>query len=49
MKAEQNKEVLNLLKEARKIIRASSLRNLYKDWDIRAAEAIKKVEERVLK
>ena len=30
-----------LLKEARKIIRASSSRNLVKDWEARATEALK--------
>lgn len=33
--------LFDLLKEARKIIRASSSRNLAKDWDERATAAIK--------
>lgn len=33
-------DLLGLLKEARKIIRASSSRNLVKDWDARATSAI---------
>jgi hypothetical protein len=33
-------DLLGLLKEARKIIRASSSRNLVKDWDGRATQAI---------
>ena len=33
-------ELIVLLKEARKIIRASSSRNLVKDWDERATKAI---------
>ena len=33
--------LFDLLKEARKIIRASSSRNLVKDWDERATAAIK--------
>ena len=35
-----------LLKEARKIIRASSSRNLVKDWDERATAAIKQGERK---
>ena len=38
--ASDNKDLLFLLKEARKIIRASSSRNLVKDWDERATQAI---------
>lgn len=33
-------EIVGLLKEARKIIRASSSRNLVKDWDARTTKAI---------
>jgi hypothetical protein len=33
-------EIVGLLKEARKIIRASSSRNLVKDWDERTTKAI---------
>jgi hypothetical protein len=38
--ASKNNDLLSLLKEARKIIRASSSRNLVKDWDSRATQAI---------
>lgn len=41
---ESNIELLAALKESRKIIRASSSRNLVKDWDIRATAAIAKAE-----
>lgn len=45
-KAEAQRDaLLGLLKEARKIIRASSSRNLVKDWDQRTTDAIKAVEE----
>jgi hypothetical protein len=37
--------LLEALKEARKIVRASSSRNLAKDWDQRTTAAIKAVEE----
>jgi hypothetical protein len=39
-----NTDLLALLKESRKIIRASSSRNLVKDWDGRATTAIAKGE-----
>ena len=38
---QKNSEMLGLLKEARKIIRASSSRNLAKDWDNRTTEILK--------
>ena len=41
----QRDALLGLLKEARKIIRATSSRNLVKDWDRRTTAAIKAVEE----
>ena len=41
---EANQELLKILKEARKIIRASSSRNLVKDWDVRTTAAIAKGE-----
>jgi hypothetical protein len=41
---ESNQELLVALKEARKIIRASSSRNLVKDWDVRTTAAIAKGE-----
>ena len=41
----QRGALLGLLKEARKIIRATSSRNLVKDWDRRTTAAIKAVEE----
>ena len=37
-------ELLGLLKEARKIIRASASRNLAKDWDHRTTEVIARVK-----
>ena len=40
----QRDALLGLLKEARKIVRASSSRNLVKDWDQRTTDAIKAVE-----
>jgi hypothetical protein len=40
----QRDALLGLLKEARKIIRASSSRNLVKDWDQRTTDVIKAVE-----
>jgi hypothetical protein len=39
-----NQELLKLLKESRKIIRASSSRNLVKDWDVRTTAAINRAE-----
>ena len=36
----QDAKLISLLKEARKIIRASSSRNLVKDWDQRATAAM---------
>ena len=44
MAPEQLKELITLLKEARKIIRASSQRQLAKDWDTRATQALKDVK-----
>ena len=41
---EQRDELLGLLKEARKIIRASASRNLAKDWDRRTTEVIARVK-----
>ena len=41
MAPEQLKELIALLKEARSIIRASSSRQLAKDWDTRATQALK--------
>jgi hypothetical protein len=41
---EANQELLKVLKESRKIIRALSLRNLVKDWDVRTTAAIAKGE-----
>lgn len=41
---EANQELLKILKESRKIIRASSSRNLSKDWDVRTTAAIAKGE-----
>ncbi len=43
---ESNQELLVALKEARKIIRASSSRNLVKDWDVRTTAAISKGEQK---
>ena len=40
----QRDELLGLLKEARKIIRASASRNLAKDWDQRTTKVIAKAE-----
>lgn len=42
----QRDALLKLLKESRKIIRATSSRNLVKDWDQRTTAAIKAVEGR---
>ena len=39
--AQQEAELTSLLKEARKIIRASSSRNLAKDWDARTTKLLK--------
>lgn len=36
----QHDQMRELLKEARKIIRASSSRHLAKDWDVRATQAL---------
>ena len=44
LKAERD-ALLGLIKEARKIVRASSSRNFVKDWDQRTTAAIKSVEE----
>ena len=41
MPPEQQKALIALLKEARSIIRASSSRQLAKDWDTRATQALK--------
>ena len=37
-----NDELVKLLKEARKIIRASPVRTLHKDWDARTTKALAK-------
>lgn len=42
----QRDALLGLLKEARKIIRASSSRNLVKNWDQRTTDALKEMEKR---
>lgn len=41
MSPEQQALLVALLKEARKIIRASSQRQLTKDWDARVTNALK--------
>lgn len=41
MSPEQQALLVALLKEARKIIRASSQRQLAKDWDQRTTQALK--------
>ena len=41
----QHDQMRDLLKEARKIIRASSSRHLAKDWDARATQALSHVNE----
>lgn len=40
-RAEDNTILRGLIKEARKIIRASSSRSITKDWDERATDALK--------
>lgn len=39
----EREELVGLVREARKIVRASSSRNLVKDWDRRATAALGKV------
>ena len=41
-----NAELLGVLKEARKIIRASHARQLAKDWDLRTTSAIAKATQK---